>query len=137
MRLGVFGHRVLEHFDVPDVERLVLRHRVQAEAVVAVHDDALVPVRQAEQLENHADRADLAQILLARILVLGDLLRNGGDDLGFATHRLLEQRLALGPADVERDDGAGKTARFRSGRIGSVSGTTTCRPFGPPTRNAA
>ena len=60
-----------------------------------------------EQLQDHAGDANMMQIGEAGIFLLGVALCADADHL-LARHHFIEQRLALGPAHVQRHDSAGE-----------------------------
>ena len=102
-RAGV--HDVLEHLDAAQRERVGLNDFHEPEAGQAVDDDRLVAVRQLEELEDGAGHADRVKVAVRRVFDFGIALRADPDQF-VAGHDLVEQRLALGAAHVERHDRA-------------------------------
>ena len=68
-----------------------------------MHDDRLIPIGQAKELEDvghHADRIHIGRI---RIFRIGILLGDHADQL-VAGHDFFQQTFALGAADIQRHD---------------------------------
>ena len=104
---GPADESIFQQFDLRDGVRLVASDRLDAETSQPVHDDRLVAVRQLEEFKNHACHADLVEVVEPRILHVRIALRDDANEF-FRRHDLVEQRLALGPTDIERHYGAGK-----------------------------
>ena len=122
---------VFEHFDPAGGERVGLLDCQQPEPRQPVDDDRLVAVGELEELQDHAGDADGVQVGVLRVFDVAVFLRDDADDL-FARHDLVEQRLALGPADVQRHDGAGEDddVADRQDRqdVGAGRCAARCRP---------
>ncbi len=107
IQIRALGRFFFENFDSTEEKRLFLLQADQPESGQAVHDDRLIAIRQAKELEDAGNHTDLIKIGQIGIFCVGRFLGNHGDQL-VAGHYFFQQCLALGAADVQRHHRAGE-----------------------------